>query len=107
MDASIKNAIDILIEDSKSAVVCSLDEDGFPNAKKMYTVKNEGIKTFWFSSNISAIRTQQWLKNAKSSIYFYNDTNVRGLMLKAIFKYIQTTQPNNYFGKMVMRNTIR
>jgi pyridoxamine 5'-phosphate oxidase len=81
MDASVKKDINKLIEDSTNVIVSSVDEDGFPNVKKMYTIKNEGIKTFWFSTNVSAIRTQQWLKNPKSSIYFYNDAEVRGLML--------------------------
>ena len=59
MDARVKKDIEKLIVDSKNAIVCSLDEDGYPNSKKMYTIKNDGIKTFWFSTNVSAIRTQQ------------------------------------------------
>jgi len=99
MDASVKKAINTLIEDSTSVIVCSLDEDGFPNAKKMYTVENEGLKTFWFSTNISAIRTQQWLKNSKSSIYFYNDADVRGLMLIGNIQVYTDNETKQLFWK--------
>ena len=55
-----------LIESRRDAIVCSIDENGFPNAKTMFKRKNEGLQVFWFSTNRSAIRTQQWLRNPKA-----------------------------------------
>lgn len=78
-----QNKYDIikLVESSRDAIVCSVDENGFPNAKTMFRCKNEGLHTFWFSTNTSAIRTQQWLKQPKSCIYFVDATDFHGLML--------------------------
>ena len=70
-----------LIESRRDAIVCSIDENGFPNAKTMFKRKNEGLQVFWFSTNRSAIRTQQWLTNPKACVYFMDPLNVTGLML--------------------------
>lgn len=70
-----------LIENSRDAIVCSIDKKGFPNAKSMFRRKNEGLKTFWFSTNVSAIRTSQWIECSKACIYFVDPDDFHGLML--------------------------
>ena len=70
-----------LVEGCRDAVVCSVDKEGFPNAKAMFRRANEGLKTFWFSSNNSAIRTARWLENPIACLYFVNPDTIRGLML--------------------------
>lgn len=47
----------------------------------MFTARNEGIKTFWFSTNTSAILTGQWLKRPKACLYFVDADDFHGLML--------------------------
>ena len=81
MDEQIRKAMVELIMSSHEAVVCSIDENGFPNAKSMFLRENEEIYKFWFSSNLSAIHTQQWLKNSKACVYFANRQDIIGLML--------------------------
>jgi pyridoxamine 5'-phosphate oxidase len=81
MNEQNKRDIMKLIEDSRDAIVCSIDENGFPNAKAMYRQIHEGLKSFWFSTNLSAIRTQQWLTRSKASIYFFDAEEIRGVML--------------------------
>lgn len=78
-----QNKLDIIkmIEDSRDAIVCSIDENGFPNTKTMFRQKNEGFNIFWFSTNVSAIRTQQWLKRSKACVYFFDAKEIRGIML--------------------------
>jgi len=59
------------IQKQKTAFVASVDEEGFPNLKAMYTpCKIEG-NCFYFSTNTSSLRSQQYLVNPKASIYFY------------------------------------
>ncbi len=70
-----------LVENSRDAVVCSIDESGFPNAKTMFKRKNEDLRVLWFSSNVSAIHTQQWIKNPNACVYFMDPQNITGLML--------------------------
>jgi pyridoxamine 5'-phosphate oxidase len=81
MNRQDKQDIIKLVEASRDAIVCSIDENGFPNAKTMFRRKNDGLQIFWFSSNASAIRTQQWLKNPNACVYFMDPQNFTGLML--------------------------
>ena len=71
------------IEGQKTAFIASVDEDGFPNIKAMFSpAKMEG-NSFYFSTNTSSMRTQQFMKNPKASIYFYNRGRFKyeGIML--------------------------
>lgn len=69
-----------LIRNSRDAIVCSIDDKGYPNAKTMFVRQREGLTTFWFSTNTSAIRTQQWLERPQASIYFVDAKDFHGLM---------------------------
>ena len=71
------------IEGQKTAFIASVDEDGFPNIKAMFSpAKMEG-NSFYFSTNTSSMRTQQFMKNPKASIYAYNRGRFKyeGIML--------------------------
>ncbi len=81
MEQELLDQINALIDENQNIVVCSLDEDGFPNAKAMYKTEHEGPKTFLFSTNTSSMRVQQFLKNEKACIYFCGQSKINGLML--------------------------
>lgn len=81
MNQQVKTDIIKLVEGSRDAIVCSIDENGYPNAKSMFRVKNEGLCNFWFSTNTSAIRTRHWLERPMACIYFVNANDFHGLML--------------------------
>lgn len=67
------------IKKQKVSFICSIDQDGYPNVKAMLRPrKRDGLKEFYFSTNTSALRTQQYLDNPKASIYFYH---------KGLFRY--------------------
>ena len=55
----IKTQITKLIEGAKVAYVSSVDEDGFPNTKAMLSLQRDGLLTHYFSTNLSAKRTQR------------------------------------------------
>ncbi len=76
-----ENGILRLVDNSRDAIVCSIDENGYPNAKCMFRAKNEGLSAFWFSTNVSAIRTGQFEKRPQSCIYFVDHEGFHGLML--------------------------
>ena len=79
MDTKTKQKLLDLIGKSRDAIVGSIDDDGFPNAKAMFRIKNDGLSTFWFSTNVSAIRTAQFMQRPKACIYFTK--RFHGLML--------------------------
>ncbi len=60
------------IQKQKTAFVASVDEEGFPNLKAMYTPRKIEGNCFYFSTNMSSLRAQQYLVNPKASIYFYH-----------------------------------
>jgi general stress protein 26 len=81
MDKSLFAEMTALVEETKNIVVCSVDENGYPNAKAMFKIEHDGMKNFWFSTNTSAMRTGQFMQNPKASIYFCGQSKINGLML--------------------------
>jgi len=86
MDEKTKATIMKLVNESRDAIVCSVDENGFPAAKAMFRAENQGLQTFWFSTNTSAIRTGHFRKNPKACIYFMDAQNFYGLSLSGTMK---------------------
>ena len=79
------------IEGQKTAFIASVDEDGFPNIKAMFSpAKMEG-NSFYFSTNTSSMRTQQFMKNPKASIYFFSKGRFKyeGIMLTGTMEVLQ------------------
>ena len=81
MEETLRTEIMELAEQAKAAVVCSVNADGYPNAKAMLNLQRDGLKTFWFSTNLSSKRVSQFKNNGKACIYFVNDNSFQGLML--------------------------
>lgn len=81
MDESMRAEIMGLVEQAKIAIVCSVDADGRPNAKAMLNLQRDGLKTFWFSTNLSSKRAAQFKADGKACIYFVNEDSFQGLML--------------------------
>jgi general stress protein 26 len=56
--------------------------------------KIEGLKTFYFSTNTSSIRVEQYRKNPKACIYFYRKGLIKyqGVMLKGTMEVLETNE---------------
>ena len=78
------HAIAAFIRKQKVAIVCSVDEEGFPNGKAMLKPRKIDGFQFYFSTNTSSMRVKQYLENPNASIYFYHKGLLRytGVMLK-------------------------
>ncbi len=78
-----------IIDKSGTAMIGSVDGEGFPNMKAMLPPrKREGISEFYFSTNTSSMRVKQYLENPKASIYFYDKRFYRGVMLKGTMEVL-------------------
>lgn len=79
------------INRQKVAFVASVDEDGFPNMKAMNAPRKIEDNSFYFSTNTSSMRVQQFLNNPKASIYFYNKGRFKyeGVMLVGTMEVLQ------------------
>jgi general stress protein 26 len=72
-----------LIDASSTTIISSVDELGYPNTKAMLPPrKHQGIKVFYFTTNTSSMRVQQYSANTKACIYFYDNRHFLGVMLK-------------------------
>lgn len=79
------------IQKQKVAFIASIDEDGFPNMKAMFVPRKIDGNCFYFTTNTSSMRSQQYMKNPKASIYFYNKGRFRyeGIMLTGTMEVLQ------------------
>ena len=87
----MKEEMTAFIQKQKTAFVASVDEEGFPNIKAMFMPRKIEGNCFYFSTNTSSMRAQQFLKNEKASIYFYQRRRYRyeGLMLTGKMEILQ------------------
>lgn len=59
------------IKEQKTAMISSVDEDGFPNTKAMLAPRKIDGNDFYFTTNTSSLRVAQYSANEKASVYFY------------------------------------
>ena len=79
------------IRKQKVSFIASVDEEGFPNMKAMFLPRKMVGNCFYYSTNTSSLRTQQFVKNPKASIYFYNKGRYKyeGVMLTGTMEVLQ------------------
>lgn len=62
-----------MIDKCSVAIISSIDQNGYPNTKAMLPPrKRVGIETFYFTTNTSSMRVNQYRENNKASIYFFD-----------------------------------
>lgn len=88
MNEEIKNEIISLCKNSKIAFVSSVDENGYPAFKAMFTFENENPKTHYFSTNLSSKRAKQFMIYPKAAVYFCNTQEIKGLMLQGTMEVL-------------------
>jgi len=76
----IEKTIGNLIDNQKTAYIGSVDGEGFPHIKAMLAPRvRKGIKVFYFTSNTSSMRAEQYRVNPKASAYFSDTRFFRGV----------------------------
>lgn len=81
MAVNIKT-VESLIDLSKTSIIGSVDEYGFPNVKAMLPPRlRQGLKEFYFTTNTSSMRVKQFSAQPKASIYFFDNITFKGVML--------------------------
>lgn len=84
------------IKKQKVAFIASIDEEGFPNVKAMFVPRRIEGNCFYFTTNTSAMRSQQFIKNPKASIYFFSKGRFKyeGIMLTSTMEVLQDDKTN-------------
>lgn len=94
--ADITKTVLSVINSSSNSIISSVDEDGFPNTKAMLKPReNNGIKTFYFTTNTSSMRVAQYRKNPKASLYFFSPRFYKGVMLKGFMEVLEDQGTKN------------
>ena len=79
------------IKRQKVSFIASADDEGFPNIKAMFAPRKIEGNCFYFTTNTSSMRSQQFVKTPKASIYFYSKGRFRyeGIMLTGTVEVLQ------------------
>lgn len=79
-----------LIDRQGTAYLGSTDGEGFPNIKAMMAPRErEGIRTFYFTTNTSSLRVEQYHENPKACVYFCDKRFFRGVMLRGTVEVLE------------------
>ena len=90
--------VEKFVRSRKVTLLGSVDENGAPNIKAMLAPRQMiGLKEFYFSTNLSALRTQQYLKNPKACIYFFRKglISYTGVMLRGTMEVVTEQEVKN------------
>lgn len=93
--AEAKRLSNDLLETAETAIVTTIDQDGFPQTRAMFNlrrkeqfpgladlfVKHREDFTIYLTTNTSSPKIGQIRKNAKASVYYCRPGEFRGLML--------------------------
>ncbi|MDY4609914.1 MAG: pyridoxamine 5'-phosphate oxidase family protein [Sphaerochaetaceae bacterium] len=92
-----------MIDKQSVAFVASVDGDGYPNLKAMLAPRRrEGVKVFYFTTNVSSMRVSQYRENSKAAIYFYSKRfRYQGVMLKGAMEVLDDDETK----RMIWQNS--
>lgn len=74
------DAIWKLRNESKSAYLSYVDEDGYPVTRAMLILEHDRIKTQYLSTNTSSGKIAALLKNPKASLYYCDPDHYQGAL---------------------------
>ena len=94
--------IEQFIAKQKVSLIGSIDDKDYPNIKAMLKPrKRVGLKEFYFSTNTSSMRVQQFRKNPNACVYFYHKGLIKyvGVMLKGKMEVLTDQKTKNMIWK--------
>lgn len=86
------------IDKQRVSFICSLDDENCPIVRAMLKPrKRVGLKEFYFSTNTSSTKVQQYLNNPHASIYFYHKGLIKyvGVRLKGKMEVLTDQETKN------------
>jgi general stress protein 26 len=90
---TVQKTVENLIENAGVSFVGSVNSEGSPNIKAMLPPrKREGIKRFYFTTNTSSMRVDQFKENPKACVYFCDSRFFRGVMLTGTMEVLEDSQ---------------
>jgi len=90
--------IEKFVRKQKVSFITSIDSENYPLVKAMLMPRKIiGLKEFYFSTNTSSMRVEQYRNNSNASIYFYQKKlfNYIGVMLKGKMEVLTDQETKN------------
>ena len=82
-----------LIDKQTVSFIGSIDESGFPNMKAMLPPRKRiDITDFYFTTNTSSMRAEQYHRNPKACIYFCDKRFFRGVLLTGTMQVLEDSE---------------
>lgn len=79
-----------LIDRQAVAFIGSVDAEGFPGMKAMLAPRvREGLQVFYFTTNTSSMRVEQYRRNPQASVYFCDSETFEGLLLRGTMDVLE------------------
>lgn len=80
---NLTQSIGEFIDRQSVVFIASIDSEGYPTMRALLPpVMREGIRVFYFHTNTSSQKVEQYRQNPKTSLYFCEQKNFIGLALK-------------------------
>jgi general stress protein 26 len=95
------------LANKKIAFVGSINKNNSPNIKAMLVVKHDRLKTFYFASNNSEMRTEQYKHNNSACIYFNGGIIYKGLMLEGTMEILNDETNKKLIWKNGMKSAYK
>lgn len=64
-----------IMKAAKEAIIATVDENGFPSASAISSIKTDGIKIIWFSTGLGSGKVKRLSKNNKCSVCYCDGKN--------------------------------
>lgn len=82
--------IGTILDKQSMVFLSSVDENGYPNTKAMLAPrKRDGIREFYFHTNTSSMRVEQYRRNSKACLYFCDKRFFKGVMLTGAVEVLE------------------
>jgi len=94
--------IEKFIDKQEVSFISSIDRENYPNVKAMLKPRKRiGLKEFYFSTNTSSMRVNQYKNNSNTSIYFYHKGLIKyvGVMLKGKMEILTDQETKSMIWK--------
>lgn len=73
--SAIKEKATEMLQRSEVVVLTSVDPEGYPRPVPMGKITSEGLTTVWMSTGKDSVKTQDFRKNPKAGLCFYEQGN--------------------------------
>jgi len=97
MNETIQSKIKALRKNSRFAYIGSVNDEGFPQIKCMFAIKDDNVRVHYFSTNTSSKRVRQYLQNPKASVYYCDNRFFKGALFTGSMEALEDSETKERF----------